>query len=229
MKKYDRNLPLIYSHIPKTGGISVRRIFNKWFGANVLLHYRNGGVDLPPHHDLVNPPDHGKPILIYGHFNRDRGFGIDTYYPEVTQCVTILREPWERVISAYFFKKQHAERFPDFHAVAAMDLEEYLSKWPFDHPDFSPPMTSFMPKGCDLTNYTEMLDSYFIEIGIMEKLEESMGRISTKLGMDFESSDLLHLNVSNYTRDIPLELKQEFVRRNPVEYAIYDYVRARYE
>jgi len=46
------------------------------------------------------------PLLVYGHFNRDHGFGVEQYYPEVNQFMTMLRDPFEAAISMYYFHRK---------------------------------------------------------------------------------------------------------------------------
>ena len=138
MQIYDPTKPLIFSHIPKSAGTSVLGIFKTWFGDNLLLHYGPS-----ERHDLENPPDPTRPVALYGHFNRQRGKAIDQSYPEVDQFVTILRDPWDRVISGYFYRTQTPERRQKFPKVAALSLEDYVAHWPFDDPDYGPPSSNF--------------------------------------------------------------------------------------
>lgn len=39
MKEYRKDTPLIYCHIPKMGGVSIRELFSRAFGENLFLHY----------------------------------------------------------------------------------------------------------------------------------------------------------------------------------------------
>lgn len=45
----------------------------------------------------------GRPRLVYGHFDRRRGFGIDAHAPEVTPFVTVLPDPFERPVTSAIF------------------------------------------------------------------------------------------------------------------------------
>jgi hypothetical protein len=72
--------PLIFIHIPKTAGTSVKQIFRKWYGQGLHMHYYNeqaGG--LPVKHDLQAFHSIERPVVIYGHFNRLRGFGMGAF------------------------------------------------------------------------------------------------------------------------------------------------------
>lgn len=39
MKQYNRGEPLIFIHVPKASGLSVKGIFNGWFRGNFQQHY----------------------------------------------------------------------------------------------------------------------------------------------------------------------------------------------
>ena len=104
VKIYESSQPLIFIHIPKTAGVSVTEIFNGWYGDRLLLHYHDEVAEkMPAKYDLKSIHDALLPICIYGHFNRKRGFGLEDYYPDINQFITILRDPFERAISGYFF------------------------------------------------------------------------------------------------------------------------------
>lgn len=218
LKRYDRSTPIVFIHIPKTGGISVREIFSGWFGRNLLLHYANPNGRFPSIAP-ADAPEPERPLAVFGHFNARRGFGIDQNYPGIDQYVTVFRDPWERAISGYFYRRNDPRQFPDFRGV---ELEAHLGS-------VSSNMHNIMPKGCDLTNYRAIIETYFVEVGLQEHLEASMRRIGGVLGFD---PDCIDLPVRNQTaRDLPApeHLKAKFMERHRLDYAIHDYVRSRYE
>ena len=65
MRDYDPTQPLIFVHVPKTAGISVRTIFKDWFADRLCLNYYNEVAGTPP--------------VIYGHFSRNRAFGVKDF------------------------------------------------------------------------------------------------------------------------------------------------------
>jgi len=223
MQTYNPNKPLIFSHIPKSAGTSVLGVFKAWFGGNLFLQYGPSEG-----HDLEHPPEPGRPVAVYGHFNRQRGKAIDQCYPQVEQFITILRDPWERVVSGYFYRMQTAASRNRYHKVAAMEIEEYMDKWPFDDPDYGPPSSNFLPRPCDMGNFREILNSGFVQIGLTEDLPRSLARIATALGTTFEATQLPHVNAAPRSSPTPEHLKPAFMARNALEYAIYDYVKDRY-
>ena len=101
MKNYNRNETLISIHIPKTGGTSLRKILRKWFGEKLFLHYFNEkDCSMPVKYEFASG------ICIHGHFNSRRGFGINDYYPQATQFITFLRDPFDILISRFFYEKE---------------------------------------------------------------------------------------------------------------------------
>jgi hypothetical protein len=220
MRKYDPDLPLIAIHVPKAAGTSIREIYHEWFGENLYLHYFNEKRgELPARVELVDKVT-GKPrpgICIYGHFNKNRGFGIHSYYPEVEQFVTILRDPFELAVSEYFYLKKAQHVMLDKSHVPATALAEYLDS-------ITPNMLNHFPFEMTLENYEEIIDKYFIHIGITEDLETSMRVIATKLGFEVPAS-IRQLNITERTEEVPYDIKQNYIRKHPVEYAVYEFAR----
>lgn len=214
-------------HVPKTGGTSVMRIFRAWFGEGFLSHYFDRGTNsMPTRHDLATAHRPERPVVVYGHFNASRGFGVADYYPQVKQFVTIVRDPFERAVSGYFYVQQQFQRGASWwegSRPAAMTLREYLSR-----KSEGPPLL-FSPISLTLDNYREILEMFFVEIGITEKLDESLRRIARSLAMDYDSSMLPTENRSLRTQEIPNDLRESFIERHPLEYAIYNYAAARFD
>jgi hypothetical protein len=222
MREYDRAEPLIYIHVPKTAGTSVREVFRNWFGPGLLEHYANEPAgSLPVRHDLTAVQAAGRPLAIYGHFNRGRGFGTDDYYPQVRQFVTVLRDPFERAISGYWHLVRHGrlgQQPPDPEAGLRTYLRQKRAA-----------MIGFFPRCVSAENYREMIDRQFIEIGVMEHLGESLQRIAKALGRTFDIHELPRLNSNPEAAPEVGDLREEFIENNPLDFELYQYALERFE
>ena len=222
MQTYNNDKSLILIHIPKTAGISVKEIYQHWFSDRLLFHYYDAKAKKKPiKHDLSVQIKEG-PVFVYGHFNRSKEFGIEHYYPEVEQFITILRDPFEMAISGYFYVKKTN---PDWRVQLTLHkggLHDYLST-------MHSGLLNFFP--CEITfdNYKEVIETKFIEIGVTEHLDESMQRIAKKLGQSYSPNSIRRLNITKRDQNIPYELKQDFMKRHSLEFAIYNYVLDKYK
>ncbi len=218
MKPYDRARPLIFIHIPKAAGTSTRHIFQQWFGSNFRKHYVDEKLGRPPVQlDLTQSHSSRTPVLLYGHFNRQRGFGIAENYPHVDQFVTILRDPFDSMVSFYHFVRRVSDTWKDKSQVPDEDLKSFLL-------NARPFLLDHFPRELTLNNYETVLNQYFVEIGVVEKLSESMDRIATKLGFVFQRDQLKHLNQRQWQADESVEdLREEFMAKHPLEYRVYEF------
>ena len=215
MKTYNSKDHLIAIHVPKTAGTSVKNIFKHWFKENMHLHYYDGIENRLP--DKVELDKNDTPKVIYGHFNSSKKFGISDYYPQVNQFTAILREPFQRVISGY----KYLSRSEDINRRPNTSLENYLIQ---NKSNF----LYHFPTQVTEENYIDVIESMFIEIGVIEHLHESMTRIAQKLNKPFNVNMIKKLNVSKENFKIPYHVKDQFIENHALEYKVYEYVLSKY-
>jgi len=217
VKEYDKSQPLIVIHIPKSAGSTSQKIFQSWYGEKFLWHYFNELTgDLPQKYDLFDMHLTDKPILLHGHFNNSRGFGIYDYYPNVEQFITILRDPFELAISNYFYVRQVGSKWLDQSRIPKGNIEKYLLNTTIN-------MLNHFPRKVTKENYREIIEKYFIEIGITEHLNESMKRIANKLNFNYDEKLLGHYNTTQRDQKVPDYLRDKFREKNQLEFTVYNY------
>ena len=79
-----------------------------------------------------------------------------------------------------------------------------------------------------MDNYKEIIETSFVEIGVLEDLEESIERISKKLNKHYEPNSVRCHNVAKRDSIVPYDLKDEFIEKHSLEYVVYNYVLSKY-
>lgn len=220
MRRYDPTEALIFIHVPKTAGQSVFAVVRDWFGGRVCRHYYDeANRQLPVWHDLRA---RDAPRMVFGHFNRNRGFGIEDYYPEAMQFVTLLRDPLAMHISRYFYTRRKA---PGWHETGRGEMPEDLGTFiETGHLN----MLEHFPRAMTAANWRYEIETRFVDIGCVETLEASLARIARRLGQKVPDGALPRKNAGPDQRlDIPEETRRRFRERWPLEHAVYDYARSR--
>lgn len=229
MRVYDPQQPLIFTHIPKCAGTSFVQVLRTWFGPGYhkLNQDETRDILLP----RVEPRDENGQWLenvrcIHGHFNHGRGYGLPYFYPEIPQYLTMLRDPFDLVVSMYFFAKgRSAEgRFwfrgeqVDFSAQFP-SVESYLQSYPYW-------LYHHLPQDVTLDNHARRLADRFVFLGIVEDMENSMLALAKTLGKP--PIVVPQLNVSNYDEVVPEHLRSRFYNDYPLLKAVYDFAVANY-
>jgi hypothetical protein len=164
---------------------------------------------------------------IQAHFHHGHGFGLPYFYPEIDQYVTILRDPFDLMVSMYFFIKGRSKQGKFWFRGRPVDItetypsiESYVRNYPYW-------MYSHLPQNLTLANYRQQLSKQFVYIGIFEDLQNSINRLAEKLGQSPVKLPLS--NASQYDETVPEELRQQFYFDYPLPKRIYDFARQHYQ
>lgn len=230
MRQYDPQQPILYTHIPKCAGTSVVSLLRDWFGKGYhkLNQDETRDIALPR---VETQDEQGRWLesvkCVHGHFDHDRGYGLPYYYPEVNQYFTILRDPFDLVVSMYFFAKGRSRQGEFWHRGKPVDIREkfpdvssYVKaypRWLFNH----------LPQNVTLNNYRQKLEQYFVYIGIFEDLQTSINQLAKVLGKP--SGELPKFNVSTYDEAVPESLRKQFYHDYPLLERIYQFALDHYK
>ena len=200
----------------------MRDVFRRWFGSGLLENYfdEKAGL-LPPRRDLAALHSREQPVVVFGHFNRNRGFGIEDFYPEVDQFVTILRDPFETAISTYYYMRRVGDSWQNQSRVPDGDLRQFLAR-------AKPNILGHFPREVTKDNYRDLIEELFLEVGVMENLEASLRSIAAKLEMPFAPENLGFVNATLRDQVHPEDMRDAFMERHPLEFEVYNYAALRF-
>jgi hypothetical protein len=202
----------LFHHMPKAGGTSVRSVLQDWF--TVHPDYREGWTTkVAPAFDLdaLGPDD-----LVSGHFELPET-RIATRYPSVLgnpewRVFTFVRDPLELALSNHFFENTRRASEPGY---AQRSLSQRLR-------ESSDYVTHFE---YDADNWREILDRYWF-IGTMDRLEEGLHYIADTIGKPMPML-VPRLNATHRSEKPDPADVDAFARRNALDYAVYNEIRAR--
>jgi hypothetical protein len=208
--KYDK---LIYVHIPKTGGNTVAWLLGGLFkGEKTLressdMHNDNNVMSATGNkkYKVKHNYKHGyipDAKFIRGHFKKTKYEHLG--YP----MITWLRDPVERVISNYIqqttkWGKARGKAPTYYKLVSDQTLLTYAKVW-----------DSLQCWYCD-----NSLDD-FLFVGILERMEESIEKLSSILEVDFP--EIPQKNPTKSKKIYGEDVKSEIVKYQEKEYKLYN-------
>jgi hypothetical protein len=218
MRPYRPDEPLVFIHVPKSAGKSVQLVFRQWFGERLSLHYYHEPSGTPPQTlDAAALADREHPPVIYGHFNRLRGFGVEHSYPGVRQFATILRDPFETAVSAWFFTRTVVQRWKKRPRIPD-DIGAWLEATP-------PNILNHFPRPVTRDNYKAMIEEFFVHAGVVENLPASLQSLAGTLGKPLDPAAIPRMHVVPRDRPVPAGLRERYRERHPLEFEVYEHVR----
>lgn len=223
-KKYNPKETLISIHIPKAGGSSLRNVLKQWYGEHLYLHYYDElNCKMPEKRALSSG------ICIHGHFNVRRGFGIVQYYPDARQFIMFLRDPFEILLSYYYYVKMREKSMISYRdgrpTYLPEDVNDFL-RAELSNPLYTPNILDYLPERVTIKNFHSHINDKFIFIGFMDYYQQSLNCLADLLG--FPRMQAPFENKSERFGDVDPALREAFINGHPLEYEVYNYAREKF-
>jgi cell fate (sporulation/competence/biofilm development) regulator YmcA (YheA/YmcA/DUF963 family) len=170
---------LLFMHIPKTAGTTLRSIVDlQYCPENVLTYYNQTNRSLIDNLGVhvFSQPNYR---ALIGHFK----FGAHATLPESARYITFVRDPIERTISDYY---ERIHRTPDKYRKSdgkIMDISEMIEKFPYEMKNHQTKYIAGITADReinknDCAKAIENIENNFILCGLLEEFDTSILMIS---------------------------------------------------
>ena len=233
---------IIFLHIPKTGGLTLRHFLLRQYRGGAAFDHYDEWMRPIDQQSRMNPPAEGqngrfledfwslppdrqaRVRVCTGHFS----FGIHEHLPAPNTYITMLREPIDRTLSGYHYRR--TLRLPD------LSLREYVGD-PGGVPD---PQTRRVAGGewargsSDtrgmLDAAKENLSAHFDMVGITERWDETLLMLALKFGWPRPYYHRYNESHGRVTRDeVDEDLLEILKERTQIDRELYLFARAEFE
>ncbi len=205
MKTYDPNKPLYYCHIPRTGGAILSAQLNEMVGAT--RHVNEAST-------FGDPVSETPGAVIQSHWDYTVGAGVLQRHPSAGQFVTVLRDPFDRLVSWYFYIKNvwHGEvKFLDRQWVRLSDYGGTLAGFLRGYPSN---VTRFLPLDVPIEDY--------VLVGVTSQLDQFRQALSKIIGAPCPPPRCGN-QCGAHDEPITTEMRVEFQDKHPECYVLYNH------
>jgi hypothetical protein len=219
---------LIFLHLPKCGGTTLNRII-EWEYDPLRIFSIDPIFFLWSYQKLNEWPANrlAKMQVLKGHMP----FGIHRKLPQPFTYITFLRDPVERVISAYYFAKNYLLH-PMHRWISKLTLEEYVRLSPnhnvqtkyLSGRDF---IGDYHAGDCTeemLAMAKENLVRHFSLVGLTERFDEGLAILKIIFGWQISKYAKFNVTKTRLKKtSLPASTEELIKERNRFDVALYDF------
>jgi hypothetical protein len=219
------NRCIIFLHLPKTGGVTLRRTL-RWKYAPEMLNLE---TLTKPAKSLADVPlsERRSARVLTGHLH----YGVHEYIPQRCEYITLLREPIARVVSYYYYILGHPRHWRHGEMVrSGMSLDEFARTSP-ERGVENDQTRMLSGRGAGELDAgrlgREALDEAkrnlerFLVVGVTERFDESFILIRRALGWKFPL--YVTANVATSAKPASETALQSIRERNQLDLELYEF------
>jgi len=216
---------VIFLHLPKTAGTTLNRLIEWEYRISemysvdpVLFEWSYARLRNLPQRRLR------KTRIFKGHML----FGLHEVLPQPATYITVLRNPVERVLSAFYFMRGY-KLHPLYWKLRRnkWTLEEYVQRSTRDNVQCKIIANANYHLPCTqeiMDRALHHLDHYFSVVGLSERFEESLALMKLRFGWQLKSYSAFNVTRSRPKRqDLPQATLDLIAERNRFDVALYQH------
>lgn len=225
--------PLVFLHIPKTGGTTLREILKREFDPARTLTLASDSEAEWDRFWAMEQGERDEFDLVVGH----TPFGLHEGLRPGARYVAMLRDPVERVISHYRFIRSRPNH-ELYEQVNALTLAQYAASQVTPELDNgqvrllsglgSGPTTAGTETSREhLEQALANLDQHFLHVGSSERFDDSIAALTVALGRDLRRTPDANVSDPRRSVDVTAEVRQVLEERNGLDRELHGAVNAR--
>jgi hypothetical protein len=219
----DSHESVIFLHLPKTAGTTLNRLI-EWEYPLTEMYSVDPVLFEWSYARLRNLPEKRlrKTRIFKGHML----FGLHEVLPQPATYITVLRNPVDRVLSAYYFMRGY-KLHPLYWKLRRnkWSLEEYVERTTRDNVQCKIIANAAYHEPCTqeiMERALQHLDRYFSVVGLSERFEESLALMKLRFGWQLKSYSAFNVTRSRPKRqDLPQASLDLIAERNRFDVALY--------
>jgi hypothetical protein len=175
---------VLFLHMPKCAGTSIRFQLENSNGAVRVFPFYPDGLSEQEMRDICRTHETGSDVF-FGHF----AYGLHNYFTRPTRYVTVLRDPYDYLVSQYFFRKYTLKEKEFLACETIFEAMQRYSNF-FDN-TFTRYLAglsaqSVLDEGT-IKKACKAMDEHFDFIGFSENMADVCDRLSRYFGLPIEN------------------------------------------
>lgn len=222
---------VIFLHVPKTAGTTLNRLIEWEYPVRQMYSVDPVLFTWSSKHLRKYPASRLRGIRMFkGHML----FGLHEILPQPATYITVLREPVDRVLSAFYFMRTY-KLHPLYWKMRRENwtLEDFIHRSPRTNVQCKIIAGAEYEKPCTeeiCARAMSNIEKHFSVVGLSERFEESLALMKLRYGWKLSSYSSFNVTRARpKKRDLPQATLDLIMEKNSYDVALYDFAAKRFE